>query len=427
MRVFAGKLLSGIYQRVFHEEISADVWLFFKNLWYVALGYGIAGLCAFIFQLLAGKVLGPEEYGKYALVDSVAAFLYIPMILGTSVAMIKYNAERQDFAGQSKIISNTYFIVFALSSISVLLFFFFSPQLENLFSVPPTIFRLSIIFALLSTFYFLTTNTLRSLHQMKRLSIFQAVYGIILPLAFLSFFFVNIISFKAAVFAMYISFGVVAIIIGVSCHKYFSPSFDRQVANTLIRYGLFIALETLSIALLLSISKILINKYLTPADVGIYNAYYYASIILAGFFATIFQVVYFPTVSKYREKRGLFRKINRAIPYLFLLGVPALFVAQWVVLTLYGREYPIDYPLMLLFATTSILIISHALYMLTFQSQGIRGARLATLVVVIMGGTNVALSIYLIPTLRLYGAIGAVGIAYLIGLVCLMLLRRKVC
>ena len=80
----------------------------------------------------------------------------------------------------------------------------------------------------------------------------------------------------------------------------------------------------------------MISRYLTIGDVGIYAAYYTASINVAGLFWGMFNMVYFPTISGYKNKGPVFQKINRIIPYLICLGIPFVFICEVVVLKFYG-------------------------------------------------------------------------------------------
>ena len=179
-----------VYEKIFHEKISKEVKKFVKNLSYVAFGTIIATVFSFAFTILAGRILGPSEYGQFALVESVAMFLYIPMLLGFGTALIKYNSEKEALKRQQKIISTAYFLIFIFTVVSIVIYYLFSSQISAVFSIPIGLFYLSVIFATLFVVYRLTTGTLRSLHEMKKYAIFQPTYSIILLASFLIFIFI---------------------------------------------------------------------------------------------------------------------------------------------------------------------------------------------------------------------------------------------
>src|SRR5437660_481355 len=114
MRKFLKNASQHFYRHIFREEMSEAVKLFFKNISYITLGTIISALLSFIFNILAGRILGPVEYGKFALVSSIALFLYIPMLPGLNTALVKYVSEKNDFHKQSKIISTAYMVLLPL-------------------------------------------------------------------------------------------------------------------------------------------------------------------------------------------------------------------------------------------------------------------------------------------------------------------------
>ena len=116
-------LINIVYRKIFHEEVSFEVEKFIKNLSYVGIGTVIASVFSFTYNVLAGRWLGPSEYGTFTLVQSVAMFLYIPMLLGFHTAMIKYNAEKDDILRQRCIISTTYILVLLFTVVSLLAYF----------------------------------------------------------------------------------------------------------------------------------------------------------------------------------------------------------------------------------------------------------------------------------------------------------------
>lgn len=411
------------YERIFHEKMSDDVKNFFKNLSYVGLGTIIATVFSFIFNILAGRILGPSGYGEFTLVQSVAMFLYIPMLLGFGTAMVKYNAEKKDYNRQRSIISTTYILVFIFMIISIFVYSLFPSQISNLFSVSEELFYLSVVFSVLFVFYTLTTSTLRGLHEMKKYAIFQPIYGIILLSVFLVFIFINFISFKSMLFSIFLAYGATGGIILAFIRKYIRFEFDRSWADRLTRYGSYAIIGGVSFAFYTNIDKILINKYMTVADIGIYGAYYFASMNVAGLFSGIFNTVFFPTASKYEDKRSIFKKINKFIPYLIGLGIPCVLLSEFIILKLYGGEYPINFRLMLMFAATSILVVWYGIYAWLFNSEGIRGVRLTLSGTIMIAISNVLLNIHLIPLFGLYGAIGSTAVSFSIGL-CIVTLRR---
>ncbi|MBA7597477.1 hypothetical protein ES703_04480 [subsurface metagenome] len=405
-----------IYKKIFAEEMTANVEIFFKNLGYVALGFGIAKVLTVIFNILAGRILGPEEYGKFTLVISIAMFLCIPMFCGITTAMVKYNAEEEDFQRRSTIISTAYLMVFLFSLVSIFFYLIFRPRLLRLFSISASIFYLILLFTIIYALSSIITRTLQGLHEMKKRSMLEIIFGVGLLGVFILFVFMkDSRTFIAALLAICIAY-VLVIIIGIaSIYKYFSFRFSRYWANKLIRYGFYSLLAAVSFIFLTNVDKVMINKYLATGDLGIYRAYHASSLGIVSSFMVMFTTVFFPAASKSKTKWKIFKRINRFIPYLIIFGLPILVGGEFIALKLYGESYPINPVLLILFALGAITISLYGAYAWLIISVGKTGAKIGMMALVIAASFNIILNRALIPLIGITGAILATIFSYLIA------------
>ncbi|SES77379.1 Membrane protein involved in the export of O-antigen and teichoic acid [Methanococcoides vulcani] len=410
---------SVLYERIYHEKMSNEVIHFLENMLYVATGTILATGFSFIFNVLAGRILGPTEYGKYVLVNSVAMLLYIPMLFGISTAMVKYNSEKGDFFRQKSIISTSYILVLIFTIASTLIYLEFSSELSQIFSISVDFLYLSIVFAFVFVFHTLTINTLRSLHKMKIFSLLRFAYGFLLLGVFMLLIFGNYFSFKSMLISTYLSYVVTSLLILVLIYKYVRLNFNKFWAKKIIKYSAFDIFSCVSFVLYTNIDKILINRYMLVEDIGLYNAYIFSSINVLGLFSGILITVLFPTISKYNDKRSILKKIKKIIPFIILFGLPFSAIAQYIILNLYGDNYPINLSLVLIFAITSVLFVVYDIYIWTFNSIGIEGVKLTMSGSVTIAIANIFLNLYLIPNFGLHGAIGATALSYCIGM-CVM-------
>jgi O-antigen/teichoic acid export membrane protein len=199
------------------------------------------------------------------------------MSFGIATALLKYNSESDDRARQSKIISTSYLLVLIFSLLSLILFSLFYKSISNLLGVSPVFFYLTAVYAFLSNFYILTTFTLRSLHKNKEFSFFQAFYGFISLAVLLFFLSISSISFYGAVFASYAAYFLVSIIIFIILRKYITFSFEKIWAVKVLSYGWYTTIATIASAITLNLDKVIINKYFTSGEVGLYGVYYNSS------------------------------------------------------------------------------------------------------------------------------------------------------
>lgn len=418
-------LINIVYRKIFHEEISSEVEKFIKNLSYVGIGTIIASIFSFSYNILAGRWLGPSEYGTFTLVQSVAMFLYIPMLLGFHTAMVKYNAEKIDFSRQRCIISTTYILVLLFMITSLLVYFTFSEEIMALFSISGEIFYFAVVFAVIFVIYTLGTETLRSLHMIREYSRLKPLHSGILFLSFLMFVFVfQEISFRSPLFSMLLAYGIIGGIMLVFLRKYIIPEFSGEWARTLHKFSIFSLMGGISSILYINVDKIFINLYLSVSDVGVYWAYNYSFTTMALLCTSIFVTVFFPVASMCSDKEMLFNRINKIAILIIILGWPVIAGIGYVILKLYGGSYPFDLSLALLFATAGICISVDQLYGQLLNSEGLDGVKITSSAAVVLAVVNVLLNVLLIPLFGLNGAVIATIIGYLAS-ISIMLLNKK--
>ena len=252
--------INSIYEFVFKEKMSQNAFSFLKNIRYALFGYGLAAVFVFAFEVLSGRILGPEEYGKYVLVSSIGSFLYFLMTLGINTAAIKYVAESEE--DSRPIISTSYaLILIAILSLS-LIFFAFSNQISNLFSVPIYIFNLAIVFAGFLSLYTISIDILRSLHQIKKLSLFRLLYGAASFVLLVIFFLFKQVFFKTIIFSIIISYLLIFVLTIINLRQHISLKINKLWAKRLIGYGLYAMVGEMFFILLPILGKIFVNKYL---------------------------------------------------------------------------------------------------------------------------------------------------------------------
>ncbi len=418
-------LFSSLYRRVMGEEMSLEAKNFLKDFSLVTVGSGISTLLTFAFGILGGRFLGPEEYGKYTMLQSAVDFLTIPMVIGISVSMLKYLSATREASQQSRIASTSYFLTIISTIVCVVVFLVLRTQLASLLSVNLSLFYFALVTGVAQVLYTITTCTQRGLGKMTIFALLQPIYGGILLGVFIIFSANKNTSFEAMAYPQLLAFLLVGVIAFITIRKWLhNPVFDRSWTAILSKYAFFALIASFSSAIYTNVGKIFINRYMTLSDVGIYNAYYSPSLNVASIVLITFNLVFFPAASKYEDKKVIFRKIDRLIPLLFVIGIPLVFALELIILKLYGGDYPIDWILMSIFACTAILIVCYGIYSTTFSSEGLKGIMLNNISVVTIALLDVLLSIVLIPRLGLKGAIGAILVSFACGVICLSLLRN---
>ncbi|MGA8849157.1 MAG: oligosaccharide flippase family protein [Dehalococcoidia bacterium] len=420
------KLAGTTYRRVFNQEMSPAEEDFVRSLSWVGVGSFIATALLAVFSILGGRLLGPQEYGKFTLIQSIAMFLCIPMLMSFDTAMLKYSAEKNELARQKSIVSTAYIIIAGLTVISIALMLIFTQPLARVFATTPELFRFSIYFAVLYAFFTLSQTTLRSVNRMRAFAFSQPMYAVILLIAFALFLLLGGLTFRAMVYSGLIAFAIAALVIHFRYNRqYFSFNLDKAWARTLSRFAFATIIAGIATVVYDNIGKIVITHYMTVADVGIYGAYFTATMSIASVLWGVFNIVFFPTASRYSDKRPLLRRINRLVPLIIVLGIPLIMGSGYLILLLYGGEYPFNILWLALFATSAILYVIRFFYASLLTSEGPRGAFLSSIAGVATALVSLGLSILLVPIMGISGAMVAAIAGYLAGMVVLLWRGRQ--
>lgn len=412
-RTFAISTINSTYRLVFHKDISGAMARFMRNLAYVVSGTLPSIVLLSVFNILAARFLGPTEYGKYTLIQSVAAFIGISMIMGYHTTIAKFLPESQDPAEHSKTISSVYMLTLMFTVATVILYVIFMPEISSIFNISQEFLTLAIAFAVIFTFYTLTTNTIRGLLRMKLYSLFQVAYAVMVLAIFLAFVFSGPITFESILYPVFISYGITAVAIFLMIRKYLVLKIDLSWISRLTRYSLFCVIGAVSFTFYSNIDKILININLTPSDLGIYGAYSLAAISVTSLMLGTFISVFFPTASQYQDKSPIFKMFFRLLPFLIVLGIPFLIVCEVGVLWLYGKQYTLYPDLVVLFAIAGVSQSIQNLYGWILNTDSNTGVKISSVSAVFLAVVDLALNITLIPVFGVRGAVIAITLSYL--------------
>jgi O-antigen/teichoic acid export membrane protein len=415
-------LLSVLYELIFKEKMDDQARSFVLSTSYVGIGTVVGSLFTLAFSIIAARALGPGNFGILGLVTTVGTILAISMI-AASTPMIKYGSEVQDHRVQVTIISTAYILIAVVTVASACIFVLFSAPLSYLFGVTAEVFFFALFLAVTSTFYQLTTNSLRVFFKMRAYALLTAAQSVILLAAFLALISKNLTSWELAAYSYYLSYAVIGFILVVYLKDYIKLRFERSWAKKIVHYSL-LALPGGVAATFMGVDRILLNKFTTTADVGIYNAYFLPSITVAVLLWMVINAAFFPYASKSDDKLAILRRVNKAMPYLAAALAPSVLLLEWIVFFLYGRQYPFSWEIALFFAIAATMAFFYQALSWLMASQGTRGATVNTLSSIIALIVLVGFDVVLIPRIGILGAAITLVFAYLVAASYLLSRRR---
>ncbi len=397
------KLTKHFYEKFFGAKITDDVYSFITSLFYVFIGFMFAKGLLFVLQIIAGRMLGPSEYGIYNLVASVAFIFSIFMLAGLHYSTTKYLGAVKNEKTRKRIISTSIISTLITTTIFLVLFILLRNQIIVWFKLTPWVFTLALIFSVLNVAYLFSRFVLQGLHFMKKLSIVEALYSI----GTFTGFFVLVLFMKnhiAVVGGYSIGYILCLILTIIFIKRFISLKLDKFYAKKLFNYALFAFFMTSSGVLLGSVDKLMLNYFLDYATIGIYQAYFFSSMSIVGILVQIFLTVYFPTIVKYKKKRKILARVDKLfLP--ILIGVSVLFpFAEYAALRFYGSEYPISNLLLILFAVSAAVFAIRNLYLWLQNSRGVHGVKVSAIGMLFTLVVKVVLNYLLIPTIHISGA-----------------------
>lgn len=392
-----------IHVRIFGAPMSLDMRKFLGDLsWSAFGGMGAAGIL-FLVNLLGGRWLGPEEYGKFQIVVSVAQILMIPMLFGFNTASARYIAEAN--ISEKFVLRNTAFISVSILTLVFFLLFFL---LSRIFFAGSETAFLSILFAVTLTFFFLARSFLQGFDRMKFISIADLSYAFLILVLFCVFFRVF---FRGSGFEyMALSFLIGYIFFCGMAFLSLRVSRERAILSAktffiLFRYGFLATLGSVAGVFLGSVDKLLLNYYFDTKIVGVYAVYILISVTIFSQLTQVFVNAFFPAVSSIRDKRALLKKLFALCRFsFFFVSFISLPLASFLLL-LFGKGYPFQFSSVVLSSLSAGIAVSYQIQMWFLNAEGIRGVKATVLGVFLCGILNLALNLLLIPLYSMTGAL----------------------
>lgn len=406
-----------LHRKIFGHEMGDEMRKFVGNLGWMALGTGISMFLLFFVNLAAARLLGPSEYGKYALIIAVGQLFIIPMLLGFNTASIKYIAESPD---KKNLAATVLYSVIFFAIVSSILLFLFKGRLVPLAKIDNAMYIVAVIYGFALAIKYIYEALLRGTHKFKLASFLDVLNSLIVAVVLFGYlFFIREYTFQSY---------IVAIIAGLVFYVILSffktrdkvkgQGFETADFRKMIKYGGYATLGSIGGFVIGNANQFVLNNYLGFSAVGLFAVYSSASIFLTGQLTNIFVNVFFPTVSAIRDKKIIVKKIKR----LFLISlIPLLLINSVVVgiiVKLYGNKYEFNAAYIFAFALLGVILLFQNILWWLVASYGKRGIRFTSILGTVVGLLNILALIYLVKN---FGIIGSVFASLLVGFVLIFL------
>lgn len=387
-----------------------------SGLGWIGVLYGTARVSTFLTQMLAGRLLGPVEYGRANLVIAAAAYLQIIPMLGFPLAASKLIADETDEARRARLVTTALASFAVWAVISLPLMALAHGILERAMGLPAELFALSALLATATALSQVLSSPLLGLKRFAHRGLVETVYGFAAPVLLAGL----VVFFGADHRAMILAF--VGSLLASSAYalwllrRYLSLAFDWSFVKAVGRYAATAAPALLSTACVLAPARLLLNRHATTQEVGLFSAYFTATVQVALALLYMLQAVLVPMASGAEGQRDLWSLFRRA-------GAPAL-IAAWTFfcatavggIALFGRRYHLDLVWAAAFAGAAALILLHGAASALYAARDFSGLRASVAGALAAGLGNVALTALLVPRFGVLGAALALMLAFTGGL-----------
>ncbi len=391
-----------LYQRLFGEHPGQGAREFLGHLSWIGASFALAKVISALVNISAGRLLGPEEYGKINVLVSAGTLISPFMLAGIHYSIVKYGAVKED---QQEVFGTASAIFLALAFlISVVLVLFRSP-LGTLFGLSPNMLLLGLLYALGTSGFFLVSAMQQSLGIFVKRGLSEIALSLILAAVFfLGAFFIGKV-YTAMAVAYAAAFGLVSVFWFLRIRGALKFSlFSRKRAGPMLEYGSYYFGAGVGSFLVLNVQSLILNLSLSPKDVGVYAAYYTATIGVAGYLGYAANTVLFPKAAASTNRRRLWDMAARSWKRLFPVAALLLFCAEAAILALMGRhQYGMDPVLMTLFAVCGTLMLIQSSMAQIFFSESIAASRLSLFMSLGAGLINFTACLVLIPVMKTAG------------------------
>jgi O-antigen/teichoic acid export membrane protein len=335
---------------------------FLTNLSWSFLGGGIASGVMLVLSISVGRLLGPIGYGRYSLILAISQLIIVPIVFGLDVIGARSVAMAKSKQEKAVVISATLALVGIIAAPLVVVALIGGKTLGQYFHLDDQVFNLALFLAVALGFKAIVDALIRGLGYFR----WQFAVRLVEVAVAVSLFWYLFFGTHSASAASYVivlgSSSLVVIGLNLFRLKAFLTAFTINVVKRELAYGKMIFLASVLGSLFNSLDKLIIARYLGVTELGIYGAYYTASTNFIAQLVGMFINVFFPTISQIDDKEGITTRFNRLAVMSLLPGAVIFSLFIWLILSLFGHQYPTYSGYIIGFGVLAILQVILTIY-----------------------------------------------------------------
>lgn len=352
----------------------------------------------------------PEEYGYVYVVSAASTFLMFLMLLSIHACISRFLFDCNNEDDVKKLYSTVVYILGGNASIIALVLLILDNVIANFINIPTLYFRLTIIISYLGAFYNVILALLYARQEAKKVSLTLSVVGILNIIVQLLLVLNMQNKALALILAMVINSILTFLIFLWFSKSFIAFVFDKSMVRKYIYYSLSQFPSDVSAWVAKFTDRVIINKYIGPAETGVYGVGTTVGMIPQVIFQSMNQA-YVPHIySKYKkiekgDNSGVNEVINitTVICSFIIMLITILVIFSKDIINLFSEAYYSAFVVVVIMLLASLFENFRSIFMLP-MCYNIKYTKIKSLIWVIAGALNFVVNIFIIPK---YGIIGA--------------------
>ena len=392
-----------LYRRIIGERPEAGAKEFIKHLSWIGVSFALAKVISSLVNIAAGRMLGPQEYGKINILVSTGAAISPFLIAGLGNSMIKYGVVKED---RDRVFSTAGAVFLGLILLISSFTLLFRAPISSFFGIGVKMLFLALAYAVSTSSFLMASSMQQASGSFSGRGLSEITFSALLAAGF--FLGVRYLGrlYEAMAYAYIAAFGCVALFWLFRIGRVTKLSLlGKEQFFRMSEYGAYSFGGGLASFFLFNVQSLILNASLPPREVGIYAAYYTATFGIAGYLGYAVNTVLFPKASASTNRKRLWELAAKGWTYLAPAMVLLFVAAEAAFLSLMGKhQYGMDARLMFLFALCGTLLLAQSSLMQILASGGVKALRLGMFLVWGAGTFNFIACLLLIPRLKITGA-----------------------
>ncbi|UCE07837.1 MAG: oligosaccharide flippase family protein, partial [bacterium] len=380
--------------------------------------------------------LTTDQYGVFNILLLFIGLMAIVYSFGLNTAFLQFYLLESDKKNKDKYFTTAFVATLVIAAVlSLFVYSFKVPVSKLLFHSDQYQDLMNLVIGILSfdAFILLAKNILRAEERpafYALVSLANVAVNCILNIKYVVH---DGLGVKGILLANLLASGITFILLLPITIKHLKPSFSREMLNNMLKFGLPFLPSALSIFLIDSVDRKLIERFLGLEAVGIYGAGYKVSLIIK-LFINAFNIAWVPfflSIANDQNAKNIFSKvlsyftiISSLIFLIFTMFVNQIVRLKFFGYTIVGKEYWDSTQIV------PIVILAYVCYgfFVNFQVSVFLKHKTKYFAYINVAGavTNIVSNLFLIPTFKLMGAAYATLLSYLLMAVLLYFITQRI-